>query len=547
MGKREKIAALILISIAAISLLVSVRNFYFQHTISAADSGGSYTEGLLGQPLYINPILAHSDTDLALVRLVFSGLYKYDSNGQLSPDLAEGMPVISPDQKQYTIALKKNITWHDSKTFNADDIVFTFQTIKDPAYKSPLRGSWSATTVEKLSDFSVQFTTKDISGPFIFNLTQPILPEHMWSRVEKQNFFLSGNNLAAVGTGPYAIKEIKKLPSGKIEQINLDSFAGYHAGKPKIDTLAIKFFDTEDDVLNALHSKEISGYGYTPLGSSLYLDKNQSDFQVFTVPLPQYQVIFFNLNNKILGDISVRKALSLATNKQQVIEDIFKGNALLPASPLLFNARQTMSAVENVFSLDQAKKTLEEGGWVLDSKTNLRSKKNITLEFTLTTSDSLLNSKTADMVANQWKQLGIQVHLSIVPTKQLTDSGIRSRSFDVLLFPQKFGVDPDPFVFWHSSQVKDPGVNLTGFADVTADKLITEARTTTNQEVRQEKYKQFNQLIMDKVPAIFLDQTEYVYALDKNIKNIHISTLYEATQRFYDIPNWYINEMRVWK
>lgn len=546
-GKKEKIALLTLTGLAAVSLFISLKNFYYSHTLPAAADGGSYSEGLLGQPGYINPLLAHSDTDLALTRLVFSGLYKFDSKGLLTPDLAEGLPIISQDQKQYTVNLKKNAKWHDDKPFNADDVIFTFQTIKDPAYKSPLRGSWSATAVEKLSDYSVRFTTKDISGPFIFNLVQPILPQHLWSRVEPQNFVLSKLNLEAVGTGPFAIKEIKKLPSGKIEQISLDAFAGYHNGRPKLSLLTIKFYDTENDVLNALHSKEITGYGYTPLGSNLYLDKSQSDFQVISVPLPQYQVVFFNLNNKVLSDPAVRTALSLATDKQKIIDAIFKGNALLPADPLLFDARGNSAAANNAFDLEKAKKNLDAAGWTIDAKTGQRAKKNISLAFTITTNDFLLNSKAAESLAAQWKQLNISVNLDVVTTQQLTDNVIRSRAFDVLLFPQKFGVDPDPFIFWHSSQIKDPGVNITGFSDPAADKLITEARTTTNQDVRQQKYQQFNQLISQKVPAIFLDQTEYIYAVDKNIKNISISNLYEASQRFYDIPKWYLAEKRVWK
>ena len=139
------------------------------------------------------------------------------------------------------------------------------------------------------------------------------------------------------------------------------------------------------------------------------------------------------------------------------------------------------------------------------------------------------------------------VNLSIVPTKQLTDTVIRTRGFDVLLFPQKFSADPDPFLFWHSSQIKDPGVNLTGFSDPLADRLITEARTTTDQKIREQKYQQFNQLIKDKVPVIFLDQTEYIYVVSKDINNMHLGTLYENSQRFNDITGWYINTKRVWK
>lgn len=546
MGRREKIALLLLLAIALGNFYLSARNFYYSRTAAAPASGGQYIEGMLGQPGYINPLLANSETEMALTKLVFSGLYKYNAAGELTPDLAEGMPEISPDQKQYAISLKKNLKWHNGAALTADDVIYTVQTLQNEASKSPLRPLWLSTNVEKLSDYQVKFTTKDISGPFIQNLTLPIIPKVLWSRVNPQNFLLSKLNLEAVGAGPYSIKEIKKLPSGKVQSIALDAFSDYHLGRPQIDQIIIKFYDAEEDVLNALHSKEISGFGFVPLGSSLYLEQDQQNLQIFTTPLPQYQVAFFNLSNKILAEQNVRTALALATDRRQIIEEVFKNKALMPASPLLFaNQAQNSPALE--YNPEKAKQMLDAGGWKIDPKSNLRQKKNLLLEFTVTTNDQLPNAKAAEILAGQWRSLNIKVNLSLFPTNQLTDSAIRSRNFDVLLFPQKFSADPDPFLFWHSSQIKDPGFNLTGFASQNADKLITQARATTNRQIREEKYAEFDKMIVAAAPIIFLDQTVYVYAIDKNIKNVNLQTLYEPSQRFYDLPNWYMEEKRVWK
>lgn len=545
MGKRERIAVAVLSAVALSSLGWSGSNIYYTHTVAAPAPGGFYAEGMLGQPTYINPLLAYQETDLALTKIVFSGLYKYDSQGRLVADLAEGQPEISEDQKQYTINLKRNVKWHNDKPFSADDVVFTIQSLKDPAYKSPLRSAWLTTGVEKISDYQVKFTTKDVSGPFLHNLTLPILPKSVWGKVVPQNFLISDLNIKAVGTGPFSIKEIKKMPSGKIQQISLNSFTNYYGGRPKLDQITVKFYDSEEDLLNAFHSREVSGFGYVPMGSSLYVDKDQNESQVFSAPLPQYQVLFFNLNNKILAEQEVRTALSLATDKSAVIDGVFKNNALVPASPFLPDLKPGTTAPAP--DIAKAKEMLDKAGWKVDAKTGVRAKKNIPFELTIITNDFLLNSKAAEMVANQWRALEVKVHLAVMPTKQLTDSVIRPRSFDVLLFPLKSGADPDPFAFWHSSQSKDPGFNLTGFSSQDGDRLITEARTTTNEQLKQQKYQELDRLIAEKIPAIFLDQTMYVYAVDKEIKNVTLHTLYEPNQRFYDLPNWYMKEQRVWK
>jgi len=544
MGKNEKIALGVLLALAAVSLFISLRNIYHAHTIPAPDFGGSYSEGLLGQPTYINPLLANMEPDVSLTNLVFSGLYKYGDGGQLVPDLADGMPQISDDQKQYTINLKHGVKWQNGKTLTADDIIFTIQLLQDPNYKSPLWPLWQATTVSKLSDYSVKFTTKDISGPFVQNLTLPILPKSVWGNVDAQNFLLSKFNLEAVGSGPYAIKQIKKLPSGKIEEIDMQANAGYYAGRPKIDELKFKFYDSGDDILNAFHSREIMGFGYVPLGSSLYVDQNQPGVQVLAVPLPQYQMVFFNLNNKILSGIAVREALSLAADKQKIITDVFGGRAVLPVSPWL---GQGQPSATSTVDLGRARTLLDNDGWKINPTTGIRTKQNQALQFTISTNDSLVNSKAAQELADQWKALNITVNLNVLPSKQLSDTLIKPRTFDVLLFPQKFGADPDPFPFWHSSQIKDPGFNLTGLADATVDSLIINTRTTTDQSARQQDYRQFNALIMSKYPVIFLDQTEFIYALDSSIKNVALKALYDPSQRFNSISDWYIAEKRIWK
>ena len=545
MGRNEKIALGVLAALALVSLIVSLHNIYIAHTTPAPDFGGSYSEGLLGQPTYINPLLAGQEPDLSLTNLVFSGLYKYGPDGQLVPDLADGMPTISQDQKQYTINIKRDAKWQNGKPLTADDVIFTIGLLQDPDYKSPLWPLWQATTVSKVSDYSVRFATKDVSGPFINNLTLPILPKAVWGSVDAQNFLLSKYNLEAIGSGPYAIEQIKKLPSGKVEEISLKSNPEYYGGRPKIDRLIFKFYDNEDDILNAFHSREIQGFGFVPLGSDLYLDKNQPEGQILTVPLPQYQVVFFNLNNKILSDTNVRLALSQATDKQQIINQVFSGNAFLPVSPWL---GPTQAAATSTVDLNQAKNLLDNSGWKINPATGIRTnKQGQALAFTISTNDSLVNSKAAEVLANQWKALNITVNLNVLPSKQLTDTMIKPRAFDVLLFPQKFGADPDPFPFWHSSQIKDPGFNLTGFADATVDSLIINARKTTDKNARALDFQQFNSIIMSKTPIIFLDQTEYIYAVDNSVKNVQLNILYDPSQRFNEVGQWYMATKRVWK
>lgn len=527
-----------LAAVALVSLFSSLRNFYLNRTVPAPAVGGTYREGFVGQPNYLNPLLAYQEPDTALVRLIYSGLYRHDGNGQVTPDLAEAMPTVSEDQKQYTVRLRKDIRWHNDRPVTADDVVYTVTALQDPAYKSPLRALWLSTSVEKVDDRTVKFTTKDISGPFLQNLTLPILPENAWSRVPTQSFAISPLNLQAIGSGPYAVREIKKFPSGKVQSLKLESFSNYYGGKPKVEVFVAQFFDTEAEAVNALHGKEIDGFGHVEWNGELAVSSERGAVNRYLLPLPQYQVAFFNLQRAPWGDLPVRRALDLATDRTALVSEVLKNGSQLPAFHV---------ATGSTSNLTEAQRLLTGAGWNVDASSGVRHRGTAQLKLKISTNDFPQNVQVAEALAAQWRRLQVSVEVEVMPTKQLSDERIRPRSFDVLVFQQRLGADPDPFAFWHSSQVRDPGLNLSSYRDQTADKLIAEARATTDQAVRAERYRQFYELIERDVPALYLSQSVYTYAVSRNIRGVTLTHLPDQSLRLLDVPNWYVREERVWK
>lgn len=548
MGKWEKIIAVMCLAIILAGISYNTNRFYISITKQAPALGGQYNEGMIGQPRLINPLLATTNTDQALVRLVYSGLYKYNEKGELVSDLAESLPEISQDQKQYIVKIKSNAKWHGGKKLTSDDVLFTIYTLQDQKYGSPLRSLWLNTKVEKKDDNTIVFTNKDISGPFVHNLTLPILPAYLWQNTAPDNFLLSNNNLEAVGSGPYSIKEIKKLPSGQIASIKLESFSDFYSGKPNIDYISTVFYDSYENMINGLHSKEIDGFGFVSLDKNLNLDEDRNSIRVYNIPLPQYQAIFFNLKQPLFADKTIRLAMSMGTDRDQILKEVFNGLGKVPTGVLLSeDFTQEDNSLAKPLNENDAINLLEKEGWKLNKQTGKRAKGKTSFEFTITTNDFAQNSKTAELLKSQWEKLGATVRLNILSTKELTDTAIHGRKFDVLLFAQKLGADPDPFVFWHSSQIKDPGLNLTSFNNPEADKLITEARSTTNRQIRTEKYNSFQKIIESEVPAIFINQTVFVYAISSNIKNVSLKWLFDPSYRFFNSQSWYIQEKRILK
>jgi peptide/nickel transport system substrate-binding protein len=505
--------------------------------------GGELSEGLVGQPQFINPVLSPTSTvDSDISRIVYAQLLKFDRDQNLTPDLAETLPAVSSDQKTYTLKLKPDLKWQDGKPLNADDVLFTIQTIQNAEFESPLRPNWSRVRVEKIDDLTLTFVLREVSASFMTNFAIAVIPKYVWENLSPRNFRLSDSNLKPIGSGPYSVREIKKTADGVIKSITLNANQNYHAGKPYISNVTFRFYDNYDELLNAYQGKEIQSLGFLPFDKKAFLSQNDRVSQ-YRVNLPQYQAVFFNLpKNTVLTEKAVRQALWLATDRNEIINDVYNGNAAAAYGPIMEGSLGYNDIVAKSvhYSLDEASTLLDKAGWIMDPTTNFRMKGEKMLEFNLSLSGNLvLNVKTAQALQNQWKKVGVKVNLVVVSPSELENQHIRPRAFDALLFSENVGSDPDPFAFWHGSQTKDPGINLSGFTNTEADKLLTDARQTTNELSRATNYMRFQEIINSELPAIFLARSLYIYNVPKKIQGINLDNIVTPSERFLDIHHWY--------
>lgn len=553
---RERLIMRALTVIIILSSLLLVVDRYISRTKAEPSFGGKYTEGLLGQPRFINPILSQTnDVDRDLVEIIFSGLFTYDGQSNLVPELADHY-TIEENGLVYVVTLKDNLLWHDGEKLTADDVVFTIKTIQDVEYKSPLRVIWQGVEIEKTDDLTVRFKIQNTYAPFLHNLTLGILPKHLWAGISAQNFPLADYNLYPVGSGPYAFQELNKNKSGQVESIALIRNKDYRPQKPFIETLLFKFYDTQDSLIAAFNRGLVDGI--TPL-SALDQPGSKSNTTVYKINLPIYHAIFFNqTESKFLADKNIRLALLYATNKEEILSKILNNQGVIINSPLLLSwlsQADNPEKFEYSFNLNKAKEILDNSGWKDTDNDGIRNKKikedssehEVKLEINLTTTNWPELSQAAQLVKEQWEVVGVKVNLEILDPVVIQQDYIRPRNYQALLFGEVLGADPDPFAFWHSSQKKDPGLNLALYQNKNADKLLEEARQTMDVNQRVEKYKEFQKIVTDDIPAIFLYSSTYLYPVNKKVKGIFVDKLPLPSQRFCQIENWYIKTKRVSK
>ena len=260
--------------------------------------------------------------------------------------------------------------------------------------------------------------------------------------------------------------------------------------------------------------------------------------------------MFINQNKSpALRDLSARKALDEAVNRTTLIEDTLGGygNPLTNPIPPGFGV---VGGAAPESSLDIARDILRNGGWKLNSESQIWEKTidgTLTpLSFSIATVNNSTFEATAEFLQSTWQSLGASVTIKQFEQSDLTQSIIRPRDYETLLFGTQLGRPLDYYSFWHSSQRNDPGLNVALYANITTDSILSEMRRNTKTEARDDAIIRFTEELQKETPAIFLYAPELLYVFPNHIVGATFTGVGEPHERFRRIQTWYIQTESVW-
>ena len=536
--------------LSGITLVWKVNNAYL---VEVPTQGGTLTEGVVGNPRFINPVLAISEADKNLVTLIYSGLIRITPTGEIENDLASEIS-ISEDRRTYTVHIDENARFHDNAPVTAEDVIFTIQKIVDPLIKSPKRGNWNGVVVEKIDELTVSFTIKQAYTPFIYNLSVGILPKHIWKNVSEDEFSFSQFNTLPIGSGPYKVESVERNSGGIPDFYKLVTFENSLNKRPFIKSLIFKFYPSETLLIDAYNGGVIESLSGVSPEKIFELETGGS--HILSSPLPRVFAVFFNQNqSKVLLNKEVRRALDIASPKEKIVEEILGGYATAIDGPLPAGIYSWASERKETLSFEDriaaAREVLAKAGWKENSETGVLEKKSgsatIALSFSISTGDAPELRAVANELALAWGRLGAKVSILVFETGDLNQNVIRPRNFDALLFGEVVGRDADLYPFWHSSQRTDPGLNISLYANNRADKFLDDARSSSDPEVIEKNYKSFAEELEADVPAVFLYTPRFLYIVPRKIEAVNLDSLTVSQDRFLGIGDWYIETDRVWK
>jgi peptide/nickel transport system substrate-binding protein len=533
-----------------LSAAALVAGYVVTHRAEVPAVGGEYTEALVGEPQLINPLYAPlNDADADLTRLVYSGLLAYDPEKGFHPDLAESL-AISEDGKTYTLKIRDDASFHNGDPVRARDVIFTVNAIQNPAYRSPLASAFRDATVSQVDDKTVAFALVEPRASFPASLTVGILPSDVWSQIPARNAQLAKRNLEPIGSGPYQFKEYAKDGKGVILSYTLERFDGAAGGSALIERLTFKFYGDADAARQALEQRHVEGMGFVPFESVADV-AGMRGVALHRAWQLRESVLYFNQDKaEILKNKAVRTAIAGAIDKAKIAKETLHDLVRPIDAPVLPGQTGEHPDVAKIaFDLEAAKKALDEAKfpWKDGEPFRRASEKEVKegeeptfLSLILTTVDDPEFSDVADAIAAQVAAAGIKVTVDKVPQDALFSSVIPSREYEMLLAGSVLGPEPDLKPLWHSSAAKAPGLNFAGYANRNADALIEAAAAAVTPDERAKKLRELQDLIAADLPAVFLYQSSYAYAVSDKVRNVSFERVSVPSDRFADVREWYI-------
>jgi peptide/nickel transport system substrate-binding protein len=543
---RWQLVIVILALVAIAILLVGQQPVAVQVFEPEPITGGIYTEGLVGSFSRLNPVLdTYNPADQDVDRLIYSSLVRFDDRGLPQAELAESWG-ISRDATVYNFSLRKDATWHDGQPITSVDVVFTIDLLRSPDLPVPedIRDMWGEIDVIAPDDYTLQFRLPEPFAPFLDYLTFGILPAHYFEGLTPAGLVDDPFNLSPVGSGPYRFDNFI-VEGGEIVGVALSAFQGYYEGRPFIDQVIFRYYPDDISALEAYRTGKIKGISQISPDILPEVLK-EVNLNLYTARLPELSMIYLNLDNPrvpFFQDPNIRRALLMGIHRQGIIDQVLDGQAAIADGPIFPNTWAFYERISRIeFDPDKAINIIREAGYTIPAEGGrVRGNEDGLFSFTLVYPDDEIHTIIAGIIQQNWEKLGVSVTLQAVPFEDLIADYLDTRRYEAALVDLNMSrsPDPDPYPFWHQTQATG-GQNYSMWNDRQASEYLEQARIIVDPTERTRLYRNFQVRFINELPALPLFYPVYTFGVDAEVQGIRTGPLFEPSDRFANITEWFL-------
>ena len=503
------------------------------------------TEAVVGEASTLNPLFAADDNARDIDSLVYQGLTAVNANQDVVPLLARSMSA-SPDGLTYVLKLRSGVRWADGTPLTTDDVLFTYQLLQDPTYSQPAAQFWKAVRVELNGVDEVRFILKAPDASFPDALRQPIVPKHVFQPIALGDMAADVHSLAkAFGTGPFMVASISA--NRKLVTLKRNPHA---SPQPYLDEFVFHSYPTLADAVDAVTRGEADAFGALQPPQLAALSR-RTDLTVHEVKTFNFAAALFNLSPDLsvyFNPPAVRQAMVQAIDRQLIVRSVLDGRADAAPGPIPPTdwAFDRAAAAKYPYDPKAAAANLDAAGWVLPPGASVRQRGGKDFSISLVTADAYPYSQVAESMSQQLAKVGIQVTVDAVPASVLVSRYLVGKHFQMALVAFDNGPDPDQFSLWHSSENPD----ALNFASVLTpkqaliDKDLEDGRAASDRRTRKQAYSDFQDLMSDAAPAIFLYEPHYGYVTSRRVHGVTTNAVIEPVDRFEYVSGWWVDVKR---
>jgi peptide/nickel transport system substrate-binding protein len=482
-------------------------------TSGAPVAGGRIVIGVQQEPEMLSEILNSMATNNMVCNLIFSKFVKYDDRFQLIPDLITEIPStenggISADHRTYTYHLRADARWHDGRPVTSGDARFTYEIIMDPRVSVESREGWDVVeSVDTPDDHTIVFRLKRPYPDFVSETfcDESVLPEHLLRDSRGERFYASRFHHAPVGSGPF---KFESWTPGS--HLGLVANTDYYGEGPYLDAIIFKFVPSENALLVQLKTGEVDMFDNANINYIGQLERIEG-VRVYRTPMLMYEHLDLNTENPILSDRRVRRALSYATNRQEIAERIYNGLVRVAGLDEFEESRyySAQASAAATFEPGKARYLLHESGWRDLDGDGILEKDGRPLKLSISASAGQPNRERTELVLrDQWRRIGVDLELrNYGPTVLYgtwEDGGILKRgSFDVAMYAWLSSPDPSRReALYAASSIPPHGQNHPRFSHHELTRLLEQGSTETDLAAREAIYRRVQEILVDEAPVI---------------------------------------------
>ncbi len=450
---------------------------------------------LINDPV-MNAPLSPDIGSVLINKVIFPGLMRPSDSITPEPDLATGYR-ISPDGRRYTFTLRSGVVWHDGKPFTATDVKFTFDRILDPKSGTLQWSDFSVVDSVTIADpLTVDFWLKSPFAPFLTLLghNAGIIPAHAFTGpIADQVDF---NRSHPVGTGPYQVTE--SVPGSYIV---LTANPKYYGAPPRLSRIVFKIVPDVNAQVAQLRAGELDLVTLEPANLRGLAD--DPDLRIDQVTVPQHYYVGFNQSLPLFKSPLVRRALTLAVNRQAIIDGVMRGYADYPQGTIPVALREYYADGLPTIPYDTtaALALLAQAGWHRGPGAVLTDAGGRPFQFTMLVDKGNPSREQAAVAVQQdFKRIGVTAQIKTMEFASLVRDYVTPRRHEAYLIWWNTPLDPDQFSYYGTGQSN----NDVLYSNRTADSLLAVGRATLDPARRRAAYLAFQAVEAEDPPVLLL-------------------------------------------